>query len=171
MPALRRKLIVPETIIVSSMSGVSGAGRKAAEDYLFCECNESARAYGIPKHRHLSEIEEQLCTKITFIPHLVPLNRGIESTIVASLTGAPGDVLELYRDFYRNERFVRVTADLPDIKNVVGTNHCDISVRVDTRTNRLLISSAEDNLTKGAAGQAVQCFNLVCGYEETLGLL
>lgn len=170
-PALRNKLIDPVTIIASSMSGVSGAGRKAEEAYLFCECNESARAYGIPKHRHLSEIEEQLGTKITFIPHLIPLNRGIESTIIASLTGPAGNILAAYREFYRNEKFVRVTDSLPDTKNVTASNFCDISVRVDSRTNRLIISSAIDNLTKGAAGQAVQCLNLVCGFDETLGLL
>ncbi|MEI6083462.1 MAG: N-acetyl-gamma-glutamyl-phosphate reductase [Verrucomicrobiota bacterium] len=171
IPALRKGLIKPNTIIASSMSGVSGAGRKAAEDFLYCECNESARAYGTPKHRHLSEIEQELGAPVTFIPHLIPLNRGIESTIIADLAKLPGDVLALYRDFYRNEPFVRITDALPDIKNVESTNFCDISVRVDARTNRLIISSAIDNLTKGAAGQAVQCLNLVCGYEETLGLL
>ncbi|MCG3150525.1 MAG: N-acetyl-gamma-glutamyl-phosphate reductase [Verrucomicrobiae bacterium] len=171
VPALRNKLIDPSTIIASSMSGVSGAGRKATEDFLFCECNESARAYGIPKHRHLSEIEEQLGAKLTFIPHLIPLNRGIESTIIASLAGKPDNVLAAYREFYRGERFVRVTDALPDTKNVESSNYCDISVRVDARTNRLIISSAIDNLTKGAAGQAVQCLNLVCGYPESAGLL
>ena len=170
-PALKQGLIKPDSLIVSSMSGVSGAGRKAAEDYLFCECNESARAYGVPKHRHLSEIEQELGAMITFVPHLIPLNRGIESTIVASLAAKPAGVLDLYREFYRGEPFVRVTDALPDIKNVTGTNFCDISVRVDSRTNRLIISSAIDNLTKGAAGQAVQCLNLVCGYSETEGLL
>jgi N-acetyl-gamma-glutamyl-phosphate reductase len=170
-PALRAGLIQPDTLIASSLSGVSGAGRKAAEDYLFCECNESARAYGIPKHRHLSEIEEQLGATITFIPHLIPLNRGIESTLIARLTGPAEDVLATYREFYRNEPFVRVTADLPDTKNVAASNYCDLSVRVDRRTQRLIISSVIDNLTKGAAGQAVQCFNLLCGYDETTGLL
>ena len=170
-PALKKGLIKPDSLIVSSMSGVSGAGRKAAEDYLFCECNESARAYGVPKHRHLSEIEQELGALITFVPHLIPLNRGIESTIVASLAAKPAAVLDLYREFYRGEPFVRITDALPDIKNVAGTNFCDISVRVDSRTNRLIISSAIDNLTKGAAGQAVQCLNLVCGYAETEGLL
>ena len=171
MPALKKGLLKPDSIIVSSMSGVSGAGRKAAEDYLFCECNESARAYSVPKHRHLSEIEQELGATITFVPHLIPLNRGIESTIIAGLAVKPDNVLALYREFYRGEPFVRVTDALPDIKNVATTNCCDISVRVDNRTNRLIISSAIDNLTKGAAGQAVQCLNLVCGYEETLGLL
>ena len=170
-PALKKGIIKTNSIIASSMSGVSGAGRKAVEDYLFCECNESARAYGVPKHRHLSEIEQELGAKITFIPHLIPLNRGIESTIIAELTTKPEDVLTVYREFYQGEPFVRVTDALPDIKNVSGTNFCDISVRVDSRTNRLIISSAIDNLTKGAAGQAVQCLNLVCGYHETEGLL
>jgi N-acetyl-gamma-glutamyl-phosphate reductase len=176
-PALKNKLIKPASIIASSMSGVSGAGRKAAEDYLFCECNESARAYGWPKHRHLSEIEQEISVMagqpvtINFLPHLIPLNRGIESTIVADLATKPENALAVYREFYKGERFVRVTDTMPDTKNVSMSNYCDISVRVDSRTNRLLISSTIDNLTKGAAGQAVQCFNLVCGYEETTGLL
>lgn len=158
-----------KNIIVSSMSGVSGAGRKVAEEYLFPECNESARAYGIPKHRHLSEIEEQLGQTICFTPHLIPLNRGIVSTIFMDVV-VP-EPLPLYRKFYRTERFVRVTDALPDTKNVALTNFCDISARFDPRTKRLVVVTAIDNLTKGAAGQAVQCLNLVCGYEETTGLL
>jgi N-acetyl-gamma-glutamyl-phosphate reductase len=165
MPALK----LAKNIIVSSMSGVSGAGRKVAEEYLFTACNESARAYGIPKHRHLSEIEEQLGTTISFTPHLIPLNRGIVSTIY--MDAVVTDPLKLYRNFYRNERFIRVTDALPDTKNVEMTNFCDISARFDKRTDRLVVVSVIDNLTKGAAGQAVQCMNLVCGYEETLGLL
>ncbi len=177
MPALKKGLIKPETIIASSMSGVSGAGRKAVEDYLFCECNESVRAYSVPKHRHLSEIEQEISlmagrqTLINFIPHLIPINRGIESTIFADLATKPDNALALYREFYQGEPFVRVTDLMPDTKNVESSNFCDISVRVDARTNRLVVSSVIDNLTKGAAGQAVQCMNLVCGYEETLGLL
>lgn len=160
---------VARNIIVASMSGVSGAGRKVSEEYIFPECNESARAYGIPKHRHLSEIEEQLGQTISFTPHLIPLNRGINSTIV--MEAAVPDPLPLYREFYRNERFVRVTDALPDTKNVELTNFCDVSARFDKRTNRLIVVSCIDNLTKGAAGQAVQCLNLVCGYDETTGLL
>lgn len=158
-----------KNIIVSSISGVSGAGRKVAEEYIFPECNESARAYGIPKHRHLSEIEEQLGQTISFTPHLIPLNRGIVSTIYVEANVS--DPLPLYREFYRHEPFVRVTDALPDTKNVERTNFCDISARFDPRTQRLVVVSAIDNLTKGAAGQAVQCLNLVCGYEETMGLL
>jgi N-acetyl-gamma-glutamyl-phosphate reductase len=158
-----------KNIIACSLSGVSGAGRKVADEYLFTECNESARAYGVPKHRHLSEIEQELGTTISFTPHLIPLNRGILTTIYIDAVVA--DPMALYREFYRNEPFVRVTDALPDTKNVEMTNFCDISARFDKRTNRLVVVSAIDNLTKGAAGQAVQCMNLVCGYEETLGLL
>jgi N-acetyl-gamma-glutamyl-phosphate reductase len=170
MPALKRNLVSPNSIIVTSLSGVSGAGRKVADEYLFTECNESARAYGVPKHRHLSEIEQELGTTISFTPHLIPLNRGIVSTIYMDLA-QPVDPLAVYREFYRGEKFVRVTDVLPDTKNVEMTNFCDVSARVDARTNRLIVIAAIDNLTKGAAGQAVQCMNLVCGYEETTGLL
>jgi N-acetyl-gamma-glutamyl-phosphate reductase len=176
-PALKRGLVRADGLVVTSLSGVSGAGRKVADEYLFTECNESVRAYGIPKHRHISEIEQELSSLaganvvISFAPHLVPINRGIVSTIYMSIDGKSGDALAVYRDFYRGERFVRVTESLPDTKNVEMTNYCDISVRVDPRTNRLVAVSCVDNLTKGAAGQAVQCMNLICGYEETTGLL
>jgi N-acetyl-gamma-glutamyl-phosphate reductase len=176
-PALKTGLGKPDSIIANSLSGVSGAGRKVADEYLFTECNESARAYGIPKHRHISEIEQELSwlagsnVVISFTPHLIPLNRGIVSTIYLTLATKTNDALAAYRDFYKGEPFVRVTQSLPDTKNVEATNFCDISVRIDPRTNRLVVVSVLDNLTKGAAGQAVQCLNLVCGYEETTGLL
>jgi N-acetyl-gamma-glutamyl-phosphate reductase len=176
-PALKRGLAKADGIVVTSLSGVSGAGRKVADEFLFTECNESARAYGIPKHRHVSEIEQELSllagsnVVISFTPHLVPINRGIVSTIYMTVAGKGGDALAAYRDFYKGERFVRVTESLPDTKNVEMTNFCDISVRFDPRTSRLVIVSCIDNLTKGAAGQAVQCMNLVCGYEESTGLL
>lgn len=176
-PALKKGLARPDGIAVTSLSAVSGAGRKVADEYLFTECNESARAYGIPKHRHLGEIEQELSllagvnVVISFTPHLVPLNRGIVSTIYMGWGAKPDDALGVYREFYKAEPFVRVTPSLPDTKNVEATNYCDISARIDTRTNRLIVVTAIDNLTKGAAGQAVQCLNLVCGYEETTGLL
>ena len=178
-PALKKGLAKPNGIVVCSMSGVSGAGRKLAEEYIFPECNESVRAYGIPKHRHISEIEQELSLlagaelKISFSPHLVPINRGIVSTIHLDLAAATttDDVLAAYKEFYKGEQFVRVSKTLPDTKNVQETNFIDISARVDARTNKLVVVSAEDNLTKGAAGQAVQCLNLVCGYDETEGLL
>jgi N-acetyl-gamma-glutamyl-phosphate reductase len=170
-PALKGGLVKPTGIIATSLSGVSGAGRKVADEFLFTECNESARAYGIPKHRHLSEIEQELGTTISFAPHLIPLNRGIVSTIYMDLAENTGDALAAYRDFYRNEPFVRVSEALPDTKNVEMTNFCDITVRLDSRTNKLIAVSAIDNLTKGAAGQALQCMNLRCGFDETAGLL
>jgi len=176
-PAIKKGLGKPDSIIANSLSGVSGAGRKVADEYLFTECNESARAYGIPKHRHIGEIEQELSAlaglgvTISFSPHLIPLNRGIVSTIYMTRESKAKDALAVYREFYEGEAFVRVTQSLPDTKHVEATNYCDISVRVDPRTNRLVIVSVIDNLTKGAAGQAVQCLNLVCGYEETAGLL
>jgi N-acetyl-gamma-glutamyl-phosphate reductase len=176
-PALKNDMARHDSIIVTSLSGVSGAGRKVADEFLFTECNESARAYGIPKHRHVGEIEQELSSlagssiTISFTPHLIPLNRGIVSTIYMSIATKPDDALATYQKFYKDEPFVRVTPSLPDTKNVESTNFCDISVRVDPRTNRLIVVSVIDNLTKGAAGQAIQCLNLVCGYDETTGLL
>jgi N-acetyl-gamma-glutamyl-phosphate reductase len=181
VPLVRRQLIKPDSICVFSMSGVSGAGRTAKVEYLFAECNESVRAYGIPKHRHLSEIEQELSlaagerVMINFTPHLIPVNRGIHTTIYAT----PTDGVEsfhfanAYAEDYGNAKFVRVLGDsgaLPDTKNVVSTNFVDLAWRIDPRTKRAVIASAEDNLTKGTAGQAVQCMNIVCGWPEETGL-
>jgi N-acetyl-gamma-glutamyl-phosphate reductase len=189
IPLLRDGLVQPEEIIADSLSGVSGAGRKAELDYLFCECNESMRAYGIPKHRHLSEIEEQLGQAagrpltMQFTPHLIPVNRGILTTLylrpvrlldenhgAAELQGAVGNC---YQKAYANEPFVRLLEGraLPDTKHVTGTNMIELAWRVDPRTGRLLVISAEDNVMKGASGQAVQCMNLLFGLPETTGLL
>ncbi len=178
-PLLKAGLIKPSTIIASSASGVSGAGRKAETTLLYAECNESLRAYGLPKHRHLSEIEQELSAAagekvaITFVPHLAPMNRGIHSTIFAAPAEGKthADVAECWNATYADEPFVRMPAGLPDVKNVNFTNFCDIAVRDDPRTGRLVILSAEDNLVKGAAGQAVQNFNLMAGFPETEGLL
>ncbi len=179
IPLLRARLIVPTGIAVSSASGVSGAGRKAETSLLYAECNESMRSYGLPKHRHLSEIEQELTVAagepivITFVPHLAPMTRGIHTTIFAQL--APGVTFEqassALEAAYAGETFVRFGKNLPDTKNVVGTNFCDISARYDERAKRLILLSAEDNLVKGAAGQAVQNFNLMAGFPETEGLL
>lgn len=189
LPLLKAKLIRPDGIIADSLSGVSGAGRKAELDYLFCECNESLRPYGVPKHRHLSEIEEQLAAAagqpvtVQFTPHLVPVNRGILTTLYLTPAEAVHDsagatafaerVAATYQAAYGNEPFVRLIGGraLPDTKNVVGTNVCEIAWRTDPRTGRLLVFSAEDNLVKGAGGQAVQCLNLLCGFPETAGLI
>jgi N-acetyl-gamma-glutamyl-phosphate reductase len=170
---------LPDDIVVSSASGVSGAGRKAETSLLYGECNESLRAYGLPKHRHLSEVEQELTLAagsnvvITFVPHLAPMTRGIHTTIFARLSGgtSQADILPALEAAYAGERFVRVGKALPDTKNVIGTNFCDISARYDERAGRLILLSAEDNLVKGAAGQAVQNFNLMVGLDEAEGLL
>jgi N-acetyl-gamma-glutamyl-phosphate reductase len=182
IPLLRARLIKPTGIIADSLSGVSGAGRKAELDYLFVECNESARAYGIPKHRHLSEIEQELSlaagapVTIQFTPHLIPLNRGILTTMYLEPATRDLQLSTISQELssaYGNEPFVRLLQGkaLPDIKNVVGTNVIEIAWRLDPRTGRLLVLSAEDNLVKGASGQAVQSMNLMCGFPETAGLM
>ena len=178
IPLLREKLIEPADIIANSLSGVSGAGRKAEIDYLFVECNESVRPYGVPKHRHLAEIEQELsiaagtAVTIQFTPHLIPVNRGILTTLYLKPT-TTGRIDLAFDTAYANAPFVRLLGEgkLPDTKNVVGTNVIEIAWRHDPRTGRLIVMSAEDNLVKGASGQAIQCFNIMCGYEETAGLL
>jgi N-acetyl-gamma-glutamyl-phosphate reductase len=179
VPLLRRKLIDPESIVINSLSGVSGAGRKADVALLFAECNESLRAYGAPKHRHLSEIEQELSAaageqiSVSFTPHLVPVTRGMISTIVVQpAKGADAKKVEkAWREDYKGRPFVRIVPHLPDSKHVTNTNFIDIAVRDDARTGRLLLFSAIDNLGKGAAWQAVQAFNVSQGWGETTGLL
>jgi N-acetyl-gamma-glutamyl-phosphate reductase len=181
IPLLKSGLIKPTGIIADSLSGVSGAGRKAETDYLFVECNESVRPYGVPKHRHLSEIEEQLSLAagtqvfIQFTPHLIPINRGILTTLYLEPTGKLTEekISECYAKAYGDEPFVRLLdgKNLPDTKNVTGTNVIEIAWRLDSRTNRLIVMSAEDNLVKGASGQAVQSLNILCGWPETAGLV
>ena len=180
IPLLKAGLVKPESIIADSLSGVSGAGRKAEVDYLFCECNESVRPYGVPKHRHLSEIEEQLSLaagkKVTaqFTPHLIPINRGILTTLyLEPAAGADAQkIAACYAQVYGNEPFVRLLEGraLPDTKNVAGSNILEIAWRVDPRTGRLIVMSALDNIVKGASGQAVQSLNILCGWPETAGL-
>ncbi len=178
-PLLKEKLIDPASITVTSLSGVSGAGRKADVDYLFAECNESVRAYGVPKHRHLAEIEQELSAAarekvtINFTPHLIPATRGIHTTIYANPTGeVSGRIGTALQQQYAGEPFVRLLGEqrYPDTKNVVGTNFVDIAWRHDPRTGRIILLSAEDNLVKGASGQAVQSLNVMCGWPETTGL-
>ena len=181
IPLLKAGLVKPAGIIADSLSGVSGAGRKAEIDYLFCECNESVRPYGVPKHRHLSEIEEQLSfaagAKVTiqFTPHLIPVNRGILTTLYLAPEKSTDaeKISACYKKAYDGEPFVRLLEGkaLPDTKNVVGTNVIEIAWRLDPRTGRLVVMSAEDNLVKGASGQAVQSMNILCGWPETVGLV
>jgi len=186
---VRERLIDPQQIIADSLSGVSGAGRKAEVDYLFVECNESARPYGLPKHRHLSEIEQELSQAaglpviMQFTPHLIPVNRGILTTLYfkplppftdpAGMNVFKERVAACYQAAYGNEPFVRLLEGkaLPDTKNVVGTNVLELAWRLDPRSGRLIVMSAEDNLIKGASGQALQSLNILCGWPETAGLL
>ncbi len=189
LPLLQAKLINPDQIIADSLSGVSGAGRKAETDYLFVECHESMRPYGVPKHRHLSETEQELSVAagrpltIQFTPHLIPINRGMLTTLylspamsfsgTGSLAAINDQIAARFRDAYGREPFVRLLTGkaLPDTKHVTGTNVIEIAWRVDSRTGRLIVMSALDNLVKGASGQAVQSFNLMAGFAETEGLI
>ncbi|HHN64479.1 MAG TPA: N-acetyl-gamma-glutamyl-phosphate reductase [Nitrospirae bacterium] len=180
MPALKAGIVDPDGIVIDSKSGTSGAGRKADAAYSFCEINESFKAYGVGTHRHTPEIEQTL-TGITrkevivnFTPHLLPVNRGILTTVYCRLKEKVtyDDVIALYKKAYKREPFVRVYDDstLPDIRNVRGTNLCDIGLRVVDRTDTLIVVSAIDNLVKGAAGQAIQNMNIMMGFEETEAL-
>ena len=189
VPLLRAGLIKPAGIIADSLSGVSGAGRKAEVDYLFVECHESVRPYSVPRHRHLSEIEEQLSlaagAKVTiqFTPHLIPVNRGLLTTLylapekhftsAAEAAALHEQIAACYQSAYGCEPFIRLLEGraLPDTKNVTGTNVLEIAWRLDPRTGRLIVMSAEDNIVKGASGQAVQSMNILGGYPETAGLV
>jgi N-acetyl-gamma-glutamyl-phosphate reductase len=180
-PLLKKKLIDPATIIADSKSGVSGAGRSAKVDNLFCEVNDGFKAYGVGGiHRHIPEIEQELShlagkkVVISFTPHLVPMDRGILSTIYAvpAESATTADLLTVYNDFYKGEPFVRVHPEgsFPSTAFVRGSNFCDIGLTVDQRTGRVIVVSAIDNLVKGASGQAVQNMNIMCGYPENMGL-
>lgn len=200
IPLLKAGLVSPIGIIADSLSGVSGAGRKVELDYLFVECNESVRPYAVPKHRHLSEIEQELSLAagervvIQFTPHLIPVNRGILTTLYLTPHGATprtahgsmpaspdaaawallnDQIANCFRAAYANEPFVRFLEGnaLPDTKNVVGTNVIEIAWRLDPRTGRLVVMSAEDNLVKGASGQAIQSLNIMSGWPVTAGLV
>lgn len=181
-PFLRRGLVEPSGIQIDAKSGVSGAGRKAEEAYLFAELDENCRAYKVGgAHRHVPEIEEQASlaagesARIAFVPHMLPTIRGIVATLFArprqALTseGAQAVLEEAYAD----EPFVRVLppGETPALASVRGSNFCDVAAVVDARTGVLELFAALDNLVKGAGGQAVQCMNLMCGFEETEGLL
>jgi N-acetyl-gamma-glutamyl-phosphate reductase len=179
-PLLKARLIDPASIVVSSMSGVSGAGRNVAADYLYVECNENARPYGVPKHRHLGEIEQELSAAagepvvINFTPHLIPVTRGILSTIYAMPRAgiAPGAITDALEAAYGEEIFIRLQGEkgTVELKNVTHSNFLDIAWRHDPRTGRVILMSAEDNLVKGAAGQAVQNMNVMCGWAEPTAL-
>jgi N-acetyl-gamma-glutamyl-phosphate reductase len=180
-PLLHHGAIDTETIIVDSKSGTSGAGRQPQTSTLFCEVNDGFKAYKIAVHRHTPEMEQELSllsqkqVTISFTPHLLPVSRGILSTIYAKLatTMSDSEVDEIYKDFYKDETFVRLCGlgSYPATQFVRGSNFCDLGFKVDDRTGRIVILSAIDNLVKGAAGQAIQNMNLICDLPETRGLL
>ena len=178
-PLLCRNLIEYEEIIVDSKSGVSGAGRFAGSGFSFPEVTENFKAYKIMSHAHQPEMEEQLSklsqgeVKVVFVPHLLPLKRGILSTIYGKLKkeARSSEMRNIYHKFYQNEPFVHILdGELPEIRAISGTNYCQIGLQVDQSTKRVVIVSTLDNLIKGAAGQAIQNMNIMCGFKETEGL-
>lgn len=179
-PLVKEGLIDPNTIIIDAKSGTSGAGRGSKVDSLYCEVNENIKAYGVASHRHTPEIEEQLScaagkpVTISFTPHLVPMNRGILVTAYASLTKKVSyeEVKAVYDKYYRDEYFVRVLEKdvVPQTRWVEGSNFADVNFKIDTRTNRVVMMGAIDNMVKGAAGQAIQNMNLMFGLPENTGL-
>lgn len=176
-PLISAGLIEPAGIVIDAKSGVSGAGRSLRLGTLYAECNESFSAYSVGKHRHQPEIEQILSQStertvdVLFTPHLVPMDRGILASIYATPTGSVSqtDLLAAMRRFYAGKPFVRVVDHLPTTKDVTFTNFCDVTARV--AKGRVLLFAVLDNLVKGAAGVAVQNFNLLCGFDETTALL
>ena len=179
-PLVKEGLIDANTLIIDAKSGTSGAGRSAKLDNLYCEVNENIKAYGVATHRHTPEIEEQLGyaagseVLLNFTPHLVPMNRGILVTAYAYLTKrvSEEEIRAVYEKYYKDEYFIRLleAGKCPETRFVEGSNFVDIGWKLDTRTNRIVMMGAIDNLVKGAAGQAVQNMNLMFGLPERMGL-
>ncbi len=178
-PLMKQNWIDIHSIIIDAASGVSGAGRSPKQATLFTESNESFRAYGVAGHRHTPEIEQELSkladtdVKVLFTPHLVPMNRGILVTIYVNLTESKTEeeIKHIYKTFYQDAPFVRILDNvLPDTKWVKGSNFTDINIKIDKRTNRLIIIGAIDNLVKGAAGQAIQNMNTMFDLDQHLGI-
>ena len=179
-PLVAEGLIDLESIVIDSISGVSGAGRKPDLSTHYSEVNESLKAYGVARHRHTPEIEQALSglagrdVTVQFTPHLAPLTRGILTTSTAALQSrrSAADLLAVCRSFYAGRSFVRVLPEgvLPETKHVLHSNLCDLGLVPDPRTGRVIVVTAIDNLVKGASGQAVQCFNLMAGLDERAGL-
>ncbi len=174
-PLLKAGLIDSRSIIIDAKSGTTGAGRSEKLPLLHSEVSESFKAYGVATHRHTSEIEQELSIAagneiaLSFTPHLLPIKRGILSTIYASTSASQSQIEKAY-EVYTSEPFVQIVSELPEIKHVVGSNNCAIGFKLDERTGRIIIVSCIDNLIKGAAGQAVQNMNIMCGYNENEGL-
>jgi N-acetyl-gamma-glutamyl-phosphate reductase len=177
LPLLANQVIDPGSIIADCKSGTSGAGRKASVGSAFCEVTESVKAYAVQGHRHLPEIREVLQTldagaDLVFTPHLMPMIRGIHSTIYADARGGAGEVQSLFEDYYRDEPFVDVmpAGSHPETRSVRGANICRLAVHYLDAAKKFVVLSVEDNLVKGAAGQAIQNMNLMFGFDETAGL-
>lgn len=179
-PVIKSNIIDVESIVIDSKSGTSGAGRQSDTSFSFCEVNEGFKAYGVTTHRHTPEIEQELSAiakrdiKVNFTPHLVPIDRGIITTIYAK-TIKPieaEDIHELYKRSYKSEPFVRLLeiGKFPNVKNIRGTNLCEIGIAMNKRTQTLIVVTAIDNLVKGASGQAVQNMNIMMGFPETMAL-
>jgi N-acetyl-gamma-glutamyl-phosphate reductase len=179
-PAIKNDLVDLKDVVIDSSSGISGAGRKASEEYFKNE-HPNFRAYKIAgTHRHIPEIEQELSVlsgrdvTVVFTPHIMPVERGMLSTIYLNLKKdiSLPEVVDLYKKFYTGKPFIKVLDNgvLPGIKDVSGTNYCEISIGIDIRTKKLIIVSVIDNLVKGAAGQAVQNMNIIFGFAETAGL-
>jgi len=180
IPLVEKGMISLESIVVDSKSGASGAGRDVVLESLFCEVNEGVRAYKIFEHRHTPEIEQELSqlaqkkVNVTFVPHLIPMDRGILTTLYVILAKKmkTEEVLNIFGQYYEKEPFVRICQKdkIPNTKNVRGSNYCDIGVKVNEGDGRLVVVTAIDNLVKGASGEAVQNMNIMLGYPETVGL-
>ncbi len=191
-PLLEHQFVEPEGIIIDSKSGATGAGRELSLGFHFPECNENFKAYKVVKHNHIPEIEQELSSiyfsednndneyqnseiKISFTPHLLPINRGILSTCYLTLKESKEEkeILEVYQKFYQNAPFVRIfkPPSSPEVKFTTGTNYCDIGFTIDERVGNIKVISVIDNLLKGAAGQAVQNMNIMSGFSETCGLV
>lgn len=177
LPALKENLIDPVGIVINSLSGTSGAGRASSVEMSFAEVNENIRAYKVGAHQHIPEIEYVLGSStgkkvsVSFVPHLVPLTRGIYTTIHANLLQKihPDGLREVYERFYSDEPWVRIRTQIPQIKDVLYTNYCDIGVTLEPRTDQVIIMAVIDNLVKGAAGQAIQNMNIMFGLPEEVG--
>jgi N-acetyl-gamma-glutamyl-phosphate reductase len=180
VPLLKQNVLDLRTLVADSKSGVSGAGRSLVITSHFCEVHESFKAYKVAQHRHNPEMEEVLSREagkpvtLTFVPHLVPMSRGMLTTLYAELAldADAGDIRECIASYYEGRRFVRLSPEgnVPDTLDVRGTNYCEIGITVDKHANRLVMTSAIDNLVKGAAGQAVQNMNIMLGLDEATGL-
>jgi len=179
IPLVKKGMVSLESIVIDSKSGVSGAGRDIVLESLFCEVNEGVKAYKIFEHRHLPEIEQELSqlsqkrVTVTFVPHLIPMDRGILTTIYLALTKKwkTEEVLETFQEHFQKEPFVRICpkGKIPNTKDVRGSNYCDVGIKVNETDGRAVVVTAIDNLVKGASGEAAQNMNIMLGYPETMG--